>query len=744
MTIQVREAVAQWTADAWLSEMADKVAAADMPSLTEALALARALYPAAARVEGEAALAHWCDVAAILADLHMDTETLAAAVLGALPGLTVDFSQRVGAILGPGVARLLEGVGRMAQMRGLRSKVEGASRPEERAAQLESLRKMLLAMVQDIRVVLIALADQTRRLRYLAAQGDEDARQAAARDTFDVFAPLANRLGVWQLKWELEDLAFRCSSPEIYRSIARQLDEKRQDRESFIAQVTERLRAELRAANIAAEVNGRPKHIYSIYRKLSRKDLSLAEVFDIRGVRVLVNDVKDCYAVLGLVHSIWTPLAREFDDYIARPKPNNYRSLHSAVVGPDGKILEVQIRTHEMHRQCEYGVASHWRYKEQSPAGGAARNKEAQFDERVGWLRQILEWRDGLANVADLAEHFRNDLFEETVYVLTPQGRVIDLPAGSTPVDFAYHVHSELGHRCRGSKVDGRMVPLTHALANGNTVEIIAASSGSPSRDWLNPELGYIHSSRARAKVRQWFNSQNLETAIAQGRQMLEKALQREGQTALGLERLAAQLGFTRVEEMLAALGRSEVGARTLLTAIQALGTPGTAALAQPPASAVPTAGTPPATRPGDTQKVLVVGVDKLLTGLARCCKPAPPDPIIGFVTRGKGVSVHRRSCSNVARLPAERLIEAQWSADAQSGRFPVDIEVESAGETDVMHGLLEVLGKERVRVLAARSVMRLHMNRYLLSVEVAGLTQLQPLIRQLLDLPGISAVRRR
>ncbi|MCC7549522.1 MAG: bifunctional (p)ppGpp synthetase/guanosine-3',5'-bis(diphosphate) 3'-pyrophosphohydrolase [Burkholderiales bacterium] len=716
--------------------MEAQVAPGDLPALRQALALAQALYPVELAVEGESATAHWCQVAGILATLHMDAETLAAAVLGGAAELGAAASERVSAVMGAGVGRLVEGIGRMAQMRGLRRKVEGASRPEERAAQLESLRKMLLAMVQDIRVVLIALADQTRRLRYLAAQADEPARQAAARDTFDVFAPLANRLGVWQLKWELEDLAFRCSSPDLYRTIARQLDEKRADRERFIAEVIARLREELAAAGIAGEVTGRPKHIYSIYRKLARKDLSLSELFDIRGVRVLVNDVKDCYAVLGLVHSIWTPLPREFDDYIAKPKPNSYRSLHTAVVGPDTKVLEVQIRTHEMHRHGEYGVASHWRYKEQRGRGQG----DTRFDERVAWLRQILEWREGLANVADLAEHFRNDLFEDTVYVLTPQGRVIDLPAGSTPVDFAYHVHSELGHRCRGAKVDGRMVPLTHALDSGATVEIITASSGGPSRDWLNSDLGYIHSSRARSKVRQWFNSQNLETAIAQGRQVVEKILQREGRTALALDRLAGHLGHARVEEMFAAVGRGELGGRAITQAVQAVSSP-TVESAAPVQAPTPLLSEQPR---GETDSILVVGVDKLLTGLARCCKPVPPDPIIGFITRGKGVSVHRRDCSNVERLPDERLIDAQWSADAAVGRFPVDIEVESAPDTDVLHALLEVLAKERVRVLAARTITRSHVSRHSFSVEVNGTAQLSPLLRLVRDLPGVVAARRR
>ncbi len=399
---------------------------------------------------------------------------------------------------------------------------------------------MLLAMVQDVRVVLIKLADQAQTLRFLAGRGDDPARQSAARDTFELFAPLANRLGVWQLKWELEDLAFRCSDPEAYKQIARELDEKRADREAYIGFVAQALRAELAKAGLEGEVSGRPKHIYSIYKKLTRKERGLDELFDIRGVRILVNDVKDCYAALGLVHNLWTPLPREFDDYIAKPKANGYRSLHTAVVGPDQKVLEVQIRSYEMHQHCEFGVAAHWRYKEGVSA-------DAGFDERIAWLRQILDWKDGLSDVADLAEHFRTGLFEDSVFVLTPQGRVIDLPKGATPVDFAYHVHSDIGHRCRGARVDGEMVPLDYTLSNGEVVEIITAKSGGPSRDWLNAELGFLHSSRAKAKVRQWFNNQNLEVAIAQGRQVAEKVLQRAGRTRAEPGRAGAEVGLREV-----------------------------------------------------------------------------------------------------------------------------------------------------------------------------------------------------
>jgi len=734
VTVQVREAASHTDPSDWLAAIGQRLSEADRALLAKALAFAVARYGDRTCADGEPLLAHWREVSGLLESVRLDAETLAAALLGGVPEVDPDWAEPMRKDVSPQVAALVEGVTRMAQIQALRSKVEEGSRPAERAAQLEALRKMLLAMVQDARVVLIKLADQTQTLRYLAGRGDPATRTAAARDTFDVFAPLANRLGVWQLKWELEDLAFRCLDPDTYKSIARALDERRPDREAFIAEVTQQLRSELAAAGIRAEVTGRPKHIYSIYRKLSRKDLTLRELFDIRGVRVLVDDIKDCYAVLGIVHHLWTPLPKEFDDYIAKPKPNNYRSLHTAVVGPDGKVLEVQIRTHEMHQHNEYGVAAHWRYKEGDAPRGETKRGKAGFEERIAWLRQILDWRDGLADVADLAEHFRTGLFEDTVYVLTPQGRVIDLPQGATPVDFAYHVHTDLGHRCRGARVDGEMVPLHYRLRNGQTVEIVAAKTGGPSRDWLNPELSYIHSSRARAKVRQWFNSQNLETAIAQGRQIVERSLQRTGMTALGLDKLAADLHFEKVEELLAAVGRNEITARQIQSVLRA-------PEAQPQAEAPPVTAQPIA--PQIKGDILVVGVDKLLTVLARCCKPAPPDPIIGFVTRGRGVTVHRRSCPNVTKLSPERLIDAQWSAEATRGKFAVDVEVDGGSQDELLREVLDVFARQQVRVIAARAQSRDARARLYLTLEITDLAQLRKLLSQVAELPGVSEARR-
>jgi GTP pyrophosphokinase len=733
MTVQVRAAAAAADPDAWLAQITERLAPAHRALLAGALAIARERYGDALCAHGEPLLNHCREVTGILAGLRLDPETLAAGLLSGLPGLGQPWEEAVREKLDGNVAALVEGMVRMGQIQALRAQTHDSKKPADRAAQLEAVRKMLLAMVQDARVVLVKLADQTQTMRYIAGRGDEAARQAAARDTFELFAPLANRLGVWQLKWELEDLAFRCKDPGTYKRIAKELDEKRLDREQFIADVMGTLRKELAAAGINGEVSGRPKHIYSIYRKLVRKDLSLNELFDIRGVRVLVNDVKDCYAVLGLVHHLWTPLPREFDDYIAKPKPNNYRSLHTAVVGPNQKVLEVQIRTYEMHQHSEFGVAAHWRYKE----GSASAPDAAQYNDKIAWLRQILDWKEGLADVADLAEYFRAGMFEDSVYVLTPQGRVIDLPVGSTPVDFAYHVHSELGHRCRGARVDGQMVPLDYALSNGQTVEIVSAKTGGPSRDWLNPELGFIRSGRARAKVRQWFNSLNLEADIAQGRATVEKLLQRSGMTALALGELAQRLGYTKLDEFMAAVGREEIGQRQLQTALRESGEPAPVETPAPAEVVAPTA-TPQA------GEILVVGVDKLLTSLARCCKPAPPDPIIGFVSRGRGVTVHRRTCANVSRLAPERLITAEWGAEAQHGRFAVDLEIDAASHPDPMQPILETLSREKVRVIRANAYATDLRTRIAFTVEVAGLEPLSRLLTMIGAMPGVFSARRR
>lgn len=711
---------------AWLQALSGQFGADELRAITAALEHARIVLQELRLPTGEPALDHNVATAALLAQLHLDHESVGAALLlGALPPVRRD-RERLLERVGADIVVLAGGAERMSQIDGLGARARTGT---EAAGQLEGLRKMLLAMAQDFRVVFIKLASHTQHLRYLVRSGAEGQRHAAARLALDIFAPLANRLGVWQIKWELEDLAFRATDPELYKRIARMLDEKRAEREQFIADATAELSDALRRADVRFEITGRPKHIYSIYKKMQRKALAFEQLYDVNALRVLVDDEKQCYAVLGIVHDLWTPIPTEFDDYIAKPKGNDYRSLHTAVIGPGGRVLEVQIRTHEMHRQAELGIAAHWRYKEGSKA-------DRRYDEKVAWLRQMLEWKSELATERSLAEQFKSGVFDDTVYVLTPQGKVVDLPAGSTPVDFAYAVHTDLGHRCRGARIDGAMVPLNTPLQHGQSVEITAAKQGGPSRDWLNPALGYTVSHRARAKVRQWFNAQNLESAIAQGRAIVDKELQRMGLTSVSLEAVASRGGYTSVSDLFASVGRGELNTRQLQ------------AIAREPEPAAPVAAVPvtfqsKAKAPAGGSGILVVGVDKLLTVPARCCKPAPPDPIVGFVTRGRGVTIHRVNCSNLRAMDPERLIDAQWGR-SDGGSFEVDIELEAVDRTGLLRDVSDMLARERINVMAANTETRDARARMQFSIEVSDLAQLDRVLLSLGRVPGVArAVRR-
>jgi GTP pyrophosphokinase len=719
---------------AWLTEFAGDLGPAGHEVLRPVLEFVAPLYADERLPSGEPVLDHALKTAAVLAGLRLDPDALAAALLFPCHTVAPDRASRLGESFGRVVAELAEGVVRMDGIGALFSHPRAASGPDAQAGQqLESLRKMLLAMVQDVRVVLIKLADHAQALRYAVKLPDGGLRRELALLTRDIYAPLANRLGVWQLKWEMEDLAFRILEPETYQRIARLLDEKRVDRERYLENVKALLKGELARAGIAAEVTGRPKHIFSIYQKMQRKGFDFEAVYDVRAVRVLVDEVKDCYTVLGVVHNLWSPIPKEFDDYIAKPKMNQYRSLHTAVIGPEGKAVEVQIRTHEMHQHSELGVAAHWRYKERSRG-------ERGYDEKIAWLRQVLEWKDQIRDAGELAEQFRTGLFEDTIYVLTPQGNVIDLPKGSTPIDFAYHVHSELGHRCRGARVDGAMVPLSTRLANGQQVEILAAKQGGPSRDWLNPALGYVASHGARAKVRQWFNRQNLETAVAQGRAVVEKELQRGGLTGLNLEKLAAQLGFPKSADLLAEVGRGEIGQRQLQNAIGALAP--RPVTAQPePELPLPSARKPRAAP--ERGSILIVGVDRLLTVPAKCCKPAPPDAIVGFVTRGRGVTIHRAGCVNVGRLAAERVVAAAWGESA-GATYPVEIDVEGAERAGLRREIAEALAREDIRIIASSSAVSDGAARMRYTLQVSDLSQLRHALRSIQEVRGVIRAARR
>jgi GTP pyrophosphokinase len=719
---------------AWLETLSREYSSEERASFAAAFEHARARCSDAVMPDGESALDRAFGAATILAGLKLDPDSIRAALLLGLPVGGAFEPEAIAAEFGADVATLVAGVARMGVIRTAPS----TGNPEERAAQAENLRKMLLSMVEDIRVVLIKLAERTQALRSLMA-GDEALRKQVAREVLDLFAPLANRLGVWQLKWELEDLCLRALEPDAYRSIAGMLDERRLDRQHYIEDVLETLQRELKVADVAAEVSGRPKHIYSIWNKMRRKQTGIDALYDIRAVRILVDSVKDCYAALGIVHQLWTPLAREFDDYIAKPKANNYRSLHTAVIGPGGKPLEVQIRTREMHQHSEYGVAAHWRYKEGALKGV---RHDPSFDEKIAWLRQVLDWKDAVADSGDWLSAFKESLFTDSIYVLTPQGKVVDLQRGSTPVDFAYAVHTNLGHRCRGAKVDGQMVPLHYVLNNGQQVEVVTVKVGGPSRDWLNPDLGYVQSHRARTKVRQWFRAQQHEQTVAQGRVLVERELARTGHTALKLDALAAKAGFDNAEEFFAAFARDDINSKQVQTAISALAMP----LAPAPVVAAPEVQMRKSRAAGSGSGILVVGVDRLLTGLARCCKPAPPDPIAGFVTRGKGITIHRASCINVTRMRAtqpERLITADWGAPRDEV-FPVDIVVEAMDRQGLLRDISEILSREKINVTAANTLTRNMHTRMAFTVEVQSLAVLKRALALVCDVSGVTGASRR
>src|SRR4051812_5220182 len=731
------EASAPQSIAAWLAGLRGIYPDDDLAALEAASAYARERCGGTLGRDGEPLMARAVGTATILAGQKFDAATLRAALLLGLPAAHAFDADEVTSRFGTDVATLVAGVARMDEIRTLPGNV-GA---HERAAQAERLRKMLLAMVEDIRVVLIKLAERTAALRILMAGGAhmDEPRQRAAREVLDLFAPLANRLGVWQLKWELEDLSLRALEPDTYKAIARMLDERRLDRQQYIEEIIAILRRELDAAGIHHEITGRPKHIYSIWNKMRRKQAQIDTLHDIRAVRILVDDIKDCYTALGIVHHLWTPLPREFDDYIAKPKANDYRSLHTAVIGPEGKPLEVQIRTREMHQHSEYGVAAPWRYKE---GAGKGMRRDPAFEDRIAWLRQVLDWKDAVVDASDWLAAFKSSLFTDTIYVLTPQGKVVDLPVGATPVDFAYAVHTSLGHRCRGARVDGQMVPLDYTLRNGQRVEIVAAKQGGPSRDWLNAELGYVQSHRARAKVRQWFKAQQLDETVAQGRVMVERELARLGQTALKLDAVAAKAGFSKTDDLFAAFARDEIHSKQVQAAIHAVAQP----VAVDAARSEPEVVMRRSRATGSGHGILVVGVDRLLTGLARCCKPAPPDPIVGFVTRGKGITIHRAACANVGRIRArepERLIQADWGA-AREQLFPVDIVVEASDRQGLLRDISELLSREKINVTAVNTQTRQHQARMAFTLEVESVAQLKRALQLARHIPGVFAADRR
>ncbi|MBL8444600.1 MAG: bifunctional (p)ppGpp synthetase/guanosine-3',5'-bis(diphosphate) 3'-pyrophosphohydrolase, partial [Zoogloeaceae bacterium] len=732
--VSVTHAISSNDAAPPLELISEGLDATERKQVEEALALAEEAYEGHVLGTGESALTHALGMALIAASLKLDAETRIAGLLFSVCEYQDDAADIIARRFSPAVGEIIAGLRRLNGLRLLTRKTARASAPEIRA-QTEVLRKMLLGMVQDIRVVLLRLASRTQTLRFFTEEPPATLLEIA-RESLDLYAPLANRLGVWQLKWELEDLSFRFLEPDTYKRIAKMLDERRSEREEFIQKAIERLKSELTAAGVKADVYGRPKHIFSIFNKMRSKGLDFSQVYDIRAVRILVDKVQECYTALDIVNRLWQPIAKEYDDYIIRPKGNNYQSLHTAVRASDGRALEVQIRTHDMHRHAELGVAAHWRYKEGSTHGG-------DYDEKIALLRSLLSWRDEVADTADWVEQFRRAALDDTIYVLTPQGQVIDLPRGATPIDFAYRLHTDLGHHCRGAKVDGHLVTLNTPLDNGQTVEISTVREGGPSRDWLNSSQAYVTTSRARNKIKQYFSALEEEDLLARGRAFVTREMQREGHGQANIDNLAEKLGFKSADVMFVAAGRGEVGPRAVQVALRDPNADDGAA-AEPEVVVG-------RSRTGDTGgKVLIKGVGMLLTSLSRCCKPAPPDAIQGFVTRGRGVSVHRVDCPDFQRIAIanpERVVDCEWNGEVVEGRhslFPVDIEVSAIDRQGLLRDISEVLSREKLNVIAVNTLTKKGRARMRFTMEVGGISQVQRALALVREVRDVVDVRRK
>ncbi len=714
----------------WLASIAEGRKPEELALIRTALDIADQAHVEQTRASGEPYLTHAMAVADIVSGMRLDHEGIAAAILHDVVEDTDVTLEQITERCGPSVAHLVDGVTKMSSIGDYSFTGEGG----KEQIKAESLRKLLLAMAEDVRVVLIKLADRLHNMRTLKFLS-EDKQRRIARETMDIYAPLANRLGIWQIKWELEDLSFRYLDPATYKQVAKFLDERRVDRQEYINRVIAILEKELQKAGVKADIKGRPKHIYSIWKKMKNKGLSFHDLYDVRAVRVLVESVADCYHVLGTVHSLWPHIPKEFDDYIATPKENNYQSIHTAVIGPRGKTLEVQIRTYDMDRHAELGVAAHWRYKE----GG---KQSKGFEQKIAWLRQLLDWKEEEANAGDFIDRFKSEVFQDRVYVLTPSGEVFDLPQGATPLDFAYYVHTEVGNRCRGAKVNGRIVQLTYELKSGEQVEVLTTKQGGPSRDWLNPHLGYLKTSRARSKARAWFKQQDQQQNLADGKHLLERELHRLGVPKLGYEKLAEHFHFQSVDEMLTAIGRGDINTSQIAGAVHKL----TAPEVKPE----------PEIRPVRKRKgrategaIQIRGVGNLLTNMARCCKPAPGDPIIGFITQGRGVTIHRRDCKNVLNLPdakRPRLIEVEWGGREEASTYPVDVEIEAIDRQGLLIDIYSILANEKINILATNTLSDKsnHSARIYLTLEIADTDQLSRVLSRINQLPNIVEVRRK
>jgi GTP pyrophosphokinase len=724
-----------------LKDLPENYTNADRDVVQRAYRLAERAHNGQKRASGEPYINHCLAVAAILADLHMPADVVAA---GLMHDTVEDTSVKLDDLrrdFGDAIANLVDGVTKLTQLprvsRGEhqeelknsgiieQAEDEQSLRNRKRTLSIETLRKTFLAMGDDVRVVLIKLADRMHNMRTLGFF-PEPKRRRIAQETLDIFAPLANRLGIWQIKWELEDLAFRYVNPEKYKEIAEQLAVRRDSREAEIQQITEVISKLLNEAGIKAEISGRPKHIYSIYHKMIEKGKPFEMVRDVRGVRLLVPDVTACYAALGVIHTHWRPIPGEFDDYIAVPKDNFYQSLHTAVIYDDGKPVEVQIRTAEMDESAEIGIAAHWRYKE----GG----KSDRYDERINWLRHSMEWQQDVDDAQEFVDSMKTDVFKDRVYVFTPRGDIIDMPAGSTPIDFAYHVHTSVGDRCRGAKVNGKLVPLDYELHTGEQVEILTAKHGGPSRDWLNPSLGLVRTQRARSKIRAWFKKQDREQNLAQGKALLEHEFQRLGLSEVNekaLEEIGRSLEFRSLDDIYVAIGSSDLSVGRIINKLLETKETDDMLVIVPPTSA-----------PASPGSVAVLGLKDILTNSARCCNPTPGDEIIGYITRGRGATIHRQDCPNILRIrDRERLVKVSWGENVRT--YPVPIRISAYDRQGLMGDITNLLNAESVNILDANVRVSKNLADLRLVIEVKDIAQLSRILTRIENLPNVLEAQR-
>jgi len=723
--------------DQLMARLPDYYTPADKEAIQRAYRVADKAHEGQKRASGEPYINHLLAVAAILAEYSMPADVVAAGLLHDAIEDTSLKAEDLRRDFDEGIVSLVQGVTKLTQLprvsRGehreeILPKSNGDEPDEDedeatwirkRELSIETLRKTFLAMDSDVRVVFIKLADRLHNMRTLSAFPPAK-RKRIAQETLDIFAPLANRLGIWQIKWELEDLGFRYTNPEKYKEIAEQLAVRRESRENEIQQIINSITKLLNEANVKAEISGRPKHIYSIYRKMMEKDKPFDLVRDVRGVRLIVPDVAACYAALGVIHTHWRPIPNEFDDYIAAPKDNFYQSLHTAVIYDDGRPVEVQIRTKDMDENAEFGIASHWRYKE-----GGARDK---YDERINWLRRVMEWRGEVEDAQEFVDSMKTDVFKDRVYVFTPKGDIIDLPSGSTPIDFAYHVHTNVGNRCRGAKVNNKLVPLDYELHTGEQVEILTAKQGGPSRDWINPNLGLVKTQRARSKIRAWFKKQDEQQNVTQGKEMLEHEIQRLGLPYLdeeGLKNLAAQFD-RKPEDLYVALGCGDINVGRVVNKLMETKESDDELVVVPASSeAVP------------SDAVTVLGLKGLLTAMAKCCNPTPGDEIIGYITRGHGATIHRQDCPNILRIrDRERLVKVSWGENVRT--YPVPIRIRAYDRQGLMSDITTLLNEENVNMVDVQVRITKNLADMRIMIEVKDIAQLSRMLARIENLPNV------